>query len=405
MTTMERTPPKAPRKRLLMLLAGGLVLLGIGVVWRLMATDAVTEWRAARLSDDGLAREAAQPGAPVTFVLEWGKRLEANARFPEAERVYSRAMEIAPDRAEAWLGLGRAAIATRDWGRANAALAKAVEQWPESADAHFTYASVLAGTFRTRKAIEQLKLGINLDASRGKALLTLGDLQMTEGEAAAAAESYARARKLLPKEKGLQGRYGAALVSVGKFVQAKAELEAALKEDPSDMNARFNLGKALAGTGNDVDRATALRELNRVIEFSNNKSGAYTEAGRMWLAEGDGGNAIQALEHAHDFNPENLDTLALLAKAYKENGRQAEAGKISMALAQAKSLQDERASILSKLDAGEDNIGNLIRLGRVDIRAHKLTEAHRALEAATLLDPNNADAASELKNMTLKGRR
>jgi tetratricopeptide (TPR) repeat protein len=389
-------------RRLAALVACGLVLLAIGVAWRIFATGQITQWQATKLSDDALARAAADPRAPAPYVMEWAKRLEAAGRSREAERVYSRAAETAPANAEAWVGFGRTAFVAGDWGRADTLLAKTVQQFPESANAHFTYASVLASTFRVRKAIEQLRLGLKIEPARGEAYETLGDLEMREGDAAAAADAYATAVKLLPKARGLRSRYGSALVGAGRYGPGQKELEAALAEDPSDVNARFSHGKALANSGKDTDRAQALLELNRVVAFSTNKSRAYVEAARIWLADGDRGNAIQALEHAFDLNPYNYEMLEMLSAAYKAEGRPGDASRVLKALDHSHALTDERLAVLSKIEADADLVNNLLLLARVDLKGSNVIEARTAIEAAIRLDPTNADAQRALKQIAAK---
>jgi cytochrome c-type biogenesis protein CcmH/NrfG len=396
---MVQSTPKAGGRRIGILLALGLILIGIGFAWRFIATDTVAQWRAKKLSDDALAKSAGEANAPFPYLFEWAKRLEASGRFEQAEHVYSRAMEMAPTNIETWLGFSRTAFAAGDWKKSSEVLAKMVEEWPDNADAHFTYASVLASTFRVRKAIEQLRSGLKLNPAKGEAYLTLGDLEMRADNPDAAVEAYAHAKALLPKTKHLLSRYGSALVRAGKYEQAKVELEAALKDDPSDINARFDMGRALANTGKEPDRIRALQELNRVVAFGENTSRAYLEAARIWLKEGDRGNGIQALEHAFDRNPNNIEMLTLLAQSYEAEGRQTEARKIRKALAEAQAFAEEHKKVLALLDADEEVVTNLIRLGRLDLRSQNLIEAQTALEAARYLDPGNAEAVRELKNI------
>ncbi|HLJ55475.1 MAG TPA: tetratricopeptide repeat protein [Chthonomonadaceae bacterium] len=404
MAITEGAETHGGRRRLALLLAVGLVVVAAGAVWRVVATGAVSQWQAARMSDAALELAAGQPHAPAAVLMERGKRLESNGRFVDAERCYASAVQVAPERADAWIGFGRTAVAARDWARANETLAKAVEQWPDKADAHFTYASILAGTLRTKRAIEQLKLGIARDPARGAALETLGDLQMSAGDAAGAAESYERARKLMPNEKGLRSRLGAALVTAGQAAKARPELEAALKDDPADNTARFFMGKALAQSKDDQDRARAFRELNRVIGFSTNKNGVYVEAARLWLAEGDRPNAVQSLEHAYDLNPYNVDTLTLLTQAYTEDGRPLEAARYQKELETAKALADERTKVKAKIEADADPAPDLVALGQVDLRAHNTAEARAAFDAAALLEPGNRAALEALKAMEKEAR-
>jgi cytochrome c-type biogenesis protein CcmH/NrfG len=390
------------RRRVQRIFLAGLILLVIAGTLRLFGTDTLTRWKASRLSDDALATVAKGTNAPYPYVFEWARRLEAGGRLPEAQRVYVRAMELAPTNVEPWVGVGRTAFAVGDWGKSAAVLGKTVEQWPDNAQAHFAYAAVLASTFRVRKAIEQMQSGIKLNPAKGEAYVTLGELETREGNAAAAADAYAQARKLVPNTKRLQSFYGGALVNAGRYLEAQPVLEAALKEDPSDINARFDMGKALANDGKEADRSRAMQELNRVVEFSQNKSRAYLEAARVWLREGDRGNGIQALEHAYDLNPNNVDVLTLMVQAYNAEGRHMEAQKVQRTLDQAQAIADEHKGVLARLDADEDVVPNLIRLGRIDVKMGNFLEAQTAFVAAAALDPGNADAARELKSVAAK---
>ena len=129
-----------------------------------------------------------------------------------------------------------------------------------------------------------------------------------------------------------------------------------------------------------------MQELNRVVEFSENKGRAYVEAARIWLREGDRGNAIRSLERAYDLNPYNLDVLGLLVQAKTDDGRIAEANKISASLAIAQKYADAHRDILARLNTGEATVDNLVHLGQLDISANNLTEARSALDAASLLE-------------------
>ena len=230
----------------------------------------------------------------------------------------------------------------------------------------------------------------------------MGDLEMREGDAPAAVDAYAQALKLMPQAKHLHSHYGAALVTAGRYAPGLAELETALKDDPSDVNARFDLGKALANNGKEADRSRAMKELNRVVQFSENKSRAYMEAGRLWLREGEHNNAIPFLESANELSPYNVDVLTLLTKACIDDNRQAEAQRMRKALDDAQQLSAEHTKILSDLESGTDLVGNLLLLGRLDRSMQNLLEAQSAFEAAAYLEPDNLQAKRELKSLAAK---
>lgn len=399
---MNHASTKPLNKRFCILFIFGVIVLGIACVWRFVYSDMAVQTRAEKMSDDSLSSAAGANNASYTYIIVWAKRLEASARFVEAEHVYSRAMEANPTSSTAWIGFGRTAFAAGDWGKSIAVMGKTVEQWPESADAHFTYASVLASTYRVHKAIDQLKLGLKLDPSKGEAFQTLGDLELRADDNTGAVEAYSKAVALIPTKKGLKSRYGSALVKAGKFAEAKTQLEAALADDPADNNARFELGKALAGTGKEEDRVRAIQELNRVVAFADNKGRAYYEAARIFLKSGDRGNGLQSLERAYDRNPYNLDILKLLVQTYTAEGRKTDAESAQKALQVAQTTTDSRKKLLDRLDTDENPVSDLILLGRLDISVHNQMEAETAFQVAKLLDPGNQQAINELKSMKPK---
>lgn len=393
-TVSARRGTGSKTKRLVLL---GLALAVVGVAVRLAVTDSVGRWRASRLNDQDLARSAADANAPYTVVVEWGRRLEGSGRFAEAERVYARAMDLGPARTEAWNGMGRALVAVGEWSKAEPLLRKEIALWPRESEPRFLLASILGRTFRVNEAISQLSAGLKQEPSGADAWRSLGDLQMQRKNANGAAEAYARALKLAPAAKRAHARLGEALGEAGRYPEAVAELDAELKDNPNDMNTRFAVGKYLALWGKADQRSRAMQELNRVVQFSPNKSRAYYYAARIWFREGDYGNASQALEHAFDVNPANVEILDLLAQTYEKGGRKAEAGKIEKPLATARSLAEKRQWILDAIQGGALLVPNLISLGNTDVEAQNRIEAQSAFEAALLMEPGNAEAARQLK--------
>jgi tetratricopeptide (TPR) repeat protein len=400
MTALSSEPvTNSRRKRVRVFLLTGLLLVCAGVILRLFSTGAVSRWQAARQSDETLAQSAARPDASYAVVAEWARRLEATSRFEEAERVYSRVMELGPTRVDAWNGFVRAALAAADWSRAEPVNRKAIELWPDNAEARFLLSSICARTFRLNEAIAQLQAGLRVDASNGEAWRTLGDLQMQLKNPREAADAYRKAMRLVPGAKHLRARHGEALGDAGNYDEAVRELNGALTEDPNDMNARFELGKVLVLRAKSADRAQALLELNRVAHFSTSKARAYYFAAQVWFREADYGNAAQALEHAYDENPYNADVLALLEEVYEKNGRRGDAEKIRKALATAQTLAAARATIIGEIQRGGPLVPSLVQLGKTDMNANNPIEAGTAFAAALLMDRGCAEASAGLRQL------
>jgi len=149
--------------------------------------------------------------------------------------------------------------------------------------------------------------------------------------------------------------------------------------------------------------ARAMRELNRSANFSSKKARAYVEAAKIWLHQGNRGDAIQALERAVDKGNPNPDTLRLLVDAYRKEGRIVDADRASAEMARLDAIVAKRKEILDKIQSGEDLVPNLVRLGNASAELRDGLESLAAFEAALRLDPKNKGAAAGID--LLMGRR
>lgn len=382
------------------ILAIGLLLICAGVVIRLAATDSLARWQANRMSDQTLAAEAGKHAATYPMLIEWARRIEAAGRPPEAERVYARAAEAEPAKSEAWFGMGRTAFGAGEWGRAEAVLTQTLKQWPDQAEPHFVLAGVLANTFRPNAARAHLKEGLRMDPRNRDPLLALGQLEMKLGNPAGAVEAFKRASDIGPDLPALHGPYGAALLETNHIPEAIKRLQAALKVNPSDLTARLNLGRALVKTGKAEDRMQGMKEISRVVEFSDNKAPAFLEAAKVWLAEGNRSDAEQSLEHAVDSDPSNVEAVRMLVSVYRQGTRPALAGKFEPGLRLLESRDRQRAGLKSRIEAGTDKVQNLMRLGDAAAATGDRGEATAAYTAAKGLDPTNTAADRGLQRLT-----
>jgi tetratricopeptide (TPR) repeat protein len=400
-TDRTRAEPGIGYRRLWWILAAGAAAGCVGLAVRLVATSSLARWQAGRLSDSALARAAAARDAAYPTVFEHARRLERDARFAEAAREYRRSADLDPVAVEAWLGWGRAAYAGGDWRQADPILRKTAEQWPRNAEGHFLYAALLASTLRPRAAAEQLRAGLKQQPAQSQAWRRLGDLELSLGNAAAAVEAYQRARDCDPKPADLRAVLGAALARAGRMDEARVELEIALRADPSDLETRFHLGETLEATRRPEDHARAIQEFNRVVGFSSGapKSRAYLHTARIWLKDGNRADAIQALEHAVDLDPYNLEALKELVELLRGENRAAEARRFEGRLARLRALRAEREEIRAQVESGRDLPADLVRLGLAEQGLGELPAARAAYEAALRLDPRRADAQRALQEL------
>jgi cytochrome c-type biogenesis protein CcmH/NrfG len=349
------------------------------------------------MSAPELEAAAKRKDASYPVVFERARRLEAGGKFGEAGSEYLRAIEIDPVKRDAWVGVGRAKFSAGQWNQAEQALRKTIEQWPDAAEPRVILAGLLASTFRLKEARWQLKEGLRLDPTIRESWLALGQLEMKLDNPGGAVDAFMHARKLGSDSPASHRAYGTALLAAGRPKEARKELEAALKGDPSDLDARLQHGRSIILGGLPGERIEGMKELARTAEFSTNKAPAFMETARVWAKDGNLGDATQALEHAVDADPNNVEALQMLVDSYRKAGNGKQAERFSARLKALRQLSTERESVRAALNDGKDVVPNLERLGQLSADLGDLPESRSAFGAAVALDPACTKAKDGLR--------
>ena len=108
----------------------------------------------------------------------------------------------------------------------------------------------------------------------------------------------------------------------GNLSEALRELRAALERNTADDGARFFLGACLISMERFDE---AVEETLTLSRSSNYGAAAAHLLGGLLLGRGRIDEAVHQIGKAHRLNPENQDTLAFLAAAYRKNGQFGEA--------------------------------------------------------------------------------
>jgi tetratricopeptide (TPR) repeat protein len=111
-------------------------------------------------------------------------------------------------------------------------------------------------------------------------------------------------------------------VSQGRIEEGIALLEQALKLNPDDEEAHFNLGYALARKG---DLAGAVERYKKALELLPDYVEAHNNLGNVYRRMERYGEAIEQFNAALKLMPENASTLNNLGRALGEQGKTAEA--------------------------------------------------------------------------------
>lgn len=401
---MQSATPKSPSaanprlRRLITLLLAALVLCSAAYYLRAVATGELDRKLLAKMSDDQVASRAGQEKPEFEALMEWAKRLEEKGRIPEAQRVYGRAVELRSTEARAWSGWSRTSYSAGDWAQAEKILDRAIALWPKDPELLIVRAALYASTGRRTAARDDLRAALKSDPENAPGWQALGDLQFDANDPKEAAESYGEALQRMPSGY-LRYRLGACLTRMGKPQEALKLIRVALAEDPSDVEARYYLGEALAAMGTDDERAQALREFNRVVTFTQDKGRPWIRVAEVWLREGNTGDAGQALERAVDANPNDIEAVRKLIEVYKKDNRRAEAARFERELARLAVLEKRKKALEVEMEAGRDLPANLAKHARIVYALGNLQGAREDMVAAVNLQPDNATLRKDLKEL------
>ena len=155
----------------------------------------------------------AQPDSAVA-ATELGEALFSASRLPEAEQAFKQALRLDPAYIDARFDLASAEGANREWE-------------PAAND----FKQVLASRPDDAKAREHL----------GEVLFLWGDQLAGAGNQDQAVQRYREALALRPDDAELYTRLGTALAGLGRFQEAQAQFEAAVRIDPGFQPAKSGL--------------------------------------------------------------------------------------------------------------------------------------------------------------------
>ena len=279
------------------------------------------------------AARAARPDDHVARLYVGDVYLRLN-RLPEARAQFQATVGIFP--AAAFDGLGHVALLEGRLEEAVAHFEAALQRVPESGPTHYSLAMAYRGLGRLDLAESHLRrvgpggirpvdpLVDNLqDLLRGERVHVIqGRLAYQSGEFKAAAEAFARAVDAAPASVDARVNLGAALAQTGDLSGAIRQLEAALGLDSRSVATHRSLGAALAHVdrhGEAVDHLRVVTELAPDdIEARRLLAGSLSRLGREV-------EAIEVLFSVTSLDPGDEDSLLSLTFLLADRARYREA--------------------------------------------------------------------------------
>ena len=129
-------------------------------------------------------------------------------------------------------------------------------------------------------------------------------------------QSFAKALKAF-QDAAARLNQGIALLSLGRVDEAKEFLEEAVKRDPADPHAWYNLGLLYKNTSNAQAAVDAFR---RVTEIDPNDADTWYFLGSAYSLTRQYPQAIDAFQHAIKLNPLHASAEFGLSRAYQQSG-------------------------------------------------------------------------------------
>jgi len=276
----------------------------LGHAWQLLAEalrrqgkDALhaVEHAAQCLPDDAVAQ------------LNAGNALARSGRFAQAEVRFGRALELAPDLAEAHHSLGVLDLELARLDSAVARCRRAIELRPDLAAPPGSLAKALLRLGRPEEALRLGRRALELDPHCADAHNTVGTLLQQAGRLEEAIDHFRRTLSLDPEFAEAHLNLANALRSTGRLEEAAAGCRRALRIQPNFVAAHASLGTILRLQGHGTEAEASCRAALELEPGSTETLGVLAE---LQADRGRFGEAEELYRHAAAIDPQSAESWA-----------------------------------------------------------------------------------------------
>jgi tetratricopeptide (TPR) repeat protein len=275
-------------------------------------------------------------------IVDLRKALAANSDSAEAHNVlglllgrkgadgkevlaeFREAVHLQPDFAEAHNNLGLVLAQSNDEKAAIAEFREALRISPDYADAHANLGAVFTTTDGD-EAVRELEKAVALAPGSLKAQFNLA-VAYGENPSYGLAKEIEELRKVIASQSDFPGArlgLGRALLSEGKVEESIEELREAVRLDPQNTQAHYQMGLALARAGHHQGEASAELQKSRELALSDDrKQNAALDIaeGHVALERGELDQAAAKFRHAIELQPDSADAQHLLGTVLEKQG-------------------------------------------------------------------------------------
>jgi tetratricopeptide (TPR) repeat protein len=257
---------------------------------------------------------------------------------------YRQAVALRPDYAEAHYNLGRLLV---EQGRLDDAIAhyqKAVDINPADPETQNNLGATLFGIGRVDDAIVHYQRALEIRPDYAEASCNLANALISKGDFDGAIARYRVCVAAIPDQAEAQYNLASALLRKGRIDEAIAHYQTVLQLHPESADAHSNLGSALLAEGRARE---AVAEYTKALEIYPENIAALSNLAWLLATSADpslrdGSEAVRLAERADSASSRSdnhATVLRILAAAYAEAGRFAEAKETAQQALQAANVQ------------------------------------------------------------------
>jgi len=259
---------------------------------------------------ESLFRRAVAAREDWRFLFSLAVLLHELRRHPEAEAVYRRTLDVAPNMAMVHNNYGNLLAEIGRFEDAETAYRNAIAGSATFSLAFNNLGNVLKAMRRHGEAEEAYRRALGLDLAHLPARLSLALLLAQSGQAVAAEKLYRETIALHPSSHEAQNNLGVLLQQQGRDAEAEQAFRQALELQAAFPQAANNIGNVLRKAGRHGD---AIIQYQRAITLAPNYAEAHNNLGTALKEDGQHAAALASYRRALALAPRNPDTHLNLA--------------------------------------------------------------------------------------------
>lgn len=241
--------------------------------------------------------------------------LRRAGRLAAAAAVFQAAIDLHPEAAAGYAGLGLIAVDRQDWAAAASWLTQALAFNPDLPEAHTGLATVLIHSGHYQEARAHLERAIALKPEAITAYLLMGDTFVRAGDYTTARYWYHQAATRFPTSPEPDIRLALSAIAQAQPQEAFAALDAAGRKDPNSAQRYIVLARAYRLVGGPQSAASAVAALEQAVQLAPNDLWAWLWLGDAYRDAGRCDASQAAYAHAAALDSQNAQVAAHQAVA------------------------------------------------------------------------------------------